>query len=97
MVVYCWKLDVIFVCCKEYVCVLFGSCCYVFNFQFDKSFSWGFIYYYLYGCIKDVFLFDIFKLLGEEMGMMKEVRGNYLIVVGLKFFNNGDGVCYIDE
>ena len=28
---------------------------------------------------------------------MKEIRGNYLTVAGLKSFNNGDGVCYIDE
>ena len=28
---------------------------------------------------------------------MKEARGNYLTVAGLKSFNNGDGVCYIDE
>ena len=31
------------------------------------------------------------------MGTMKEQRGNYLTVAGLKSFNNGDGVCYIDE
>ena len=31
------------------------------------------------------------------MGTMKETRGNYLTVAGLKSFNNGDGVCYIDE
>lgn len=31
------------------------------------------------------------------MGTMKEARGNYLTVAGLKSFNNGDGVCYIDE
>lgn len=28
---------------------------------------------------------------------MKEARGNFLTVAGLKSFNNGDGVCYIDE
>ena len=31
------------------------------------------------------------------MGTMKEARSNYLTVAGLKSFNNGDGVCYIDE
>ena len=31
------------------------------------------------------------------MGTVKEIRGNYLTVAGLKSFNNGDGVCYIDE
>lgn len=28
---------------------------------------------------------------------MKEARGNYLTVAGVKPFNNGDGVCYVDE
>lgn len=28
---------------------------------------------------------------------MKEIRDNYLVVAGVKPFNNGDGVCYIDE
>lgn len=31
------------------------------------------------------------------MGTVKEIRGNYLTVAGLKSFNNGDGVCYLDE
>ena len=47
--------------------------------------------------IKEIFSFDTPKSLGEEMGTMKEARGNYLTVAGLKSFNNGDGVCYIDE
>lgn len=28
---------------------------------------------------------------------MKEIRGNYLTVAGIKSFNNGDGVCFLDE
>ena len=31
------------------------------------------------------------------MVTMKEARGNYRTVAGRKSFNNGDGVCYIDE
>ena len=37
------------------------------------------------------------SLLGEEMGTVKEIRGNYLTVAGIKSFNNGDGVCFLDE
>ena len=37
------------------------------------------------------------KSLGEEMGYVKEIRGNYIIVAGVKPFNNGDGICYLDE
>ena len=91
------KLDAIFARRKEYVRASSGSCRYAFNPQLDKSFSRGFIHYYLHGRTKDVFSFDTPKSLGEEMGTMKEARGNYLTVAGLKSFNNGDGVCYIDE
>ena len=90
-------LDAIFARRKEYARASSGSCRYAFNPQLDKSFSRGFTHYYLHGRTKDVFSFDTPKSLGEEMGTMKEARGNYLTVAGLKSFNNGDGVCYIDE
>ena len=35
--------------------------------------------------------------LGEEVGTVKEIRGNYFTVAGVKSFNNGDGLCYIDD
>ena len=91
------KLDAIFARRKEYARASSGSCRYAFNPQLDKSFSRGFTHYYLHGRTKDVFSFDTPTSLGEEMGTMKEARGNYLTVAGLKSFNNGDGVCYIDE
>lgn len=91
------KLDAIFARRKEYARASSGSCRYAFNPQLDKSFSRGFTHYYLHGRTKDVFSFDTPKSLGEEMGTMKEARGNYLTVAGLKSFNNGDGVCYINE
>ena len=91
------KLDAIFARRKEYARASSGSCRCAFNPQLDKSFSRGFTHYYLHGRTKDVFSFDTPKSLGEEMGTMKEARGNYLTVAGLKSFNNGDGVCYIDE
>ncbi|MCZ2656455.1 peptidase U32 family protein [Bacteroides fragilis] len=91
------KLDVILARRKEYVRASSGSCRYAFKPQLDKSFSRGFTHYFLHGRTRDVFSFDTPKSLGEEMGTMKEARGNYLTVAGLKSFNNGDGVCYIDE
>lgn len=50
----------------------------------------------MHGRSEDIFSFDTPKSLGEK-GTMKEARGNFLTVAGLKSFNNGDGVCYIDE
>lgn len=91
------KLDTILARRPEYVRASSGTCRFNFKPQLDKSFSRGFTHYFLHGRSKDVFSFDTPKSLGEEMGTMKEARGNYLTVAGLKSFNNGDGVCYIDE
>ncbi len=91
------KLDAIFARRTEYVRASSGTCRYTFRPQLDKSFSRGFTHYFLYGRSEGIFSFDTPKSLGEEMGTMKEQRGNYLTVAGLKSFNNGDGVCYLDE
>ena len=91
------KLDAIFARRQEYVRASSGTCRFDFRPQLDKSFSRGFTHYFLHGRDKEIFSFDTPKSLGEEMGTMKEARGNYLTVAGLKSFNNGDGVCYIDE
>ena len=91
------KLDAIFARRKEYVRASSGTCHYTFTPQLDKSFSRGFTHYFLQGREREVASFDTPKSLGEEMGTMKEQRGNYLTVAGLKPFHNGDGVCFIDE
>lgn len=91
------KLDDIFKRRPEYVRASSGEVRLNFRPQLDKSFSRGFTHYFLFDRTKDIFSFDTPKSLGEEMGMVKEVRGNYLTVAGVKPFNNGDGVCYLDE
>ena len=91
------KLDAIFARRKEYTRASSGKCRFDFKPQLDKSFSRGFTRYFLHGRSKDIFTFDTPKSLGEEMGTMKESRGNYLTVAGVKSFSNGDGVCYLDE
>ncbi len=91
------KLDAIFLRRSEYIRASSGTCQYEFVPQLDKSFSRGFTNYYLHGRSSDVFSFDTPKSLGEEMGTVKEIRKNYLTVAGVKSFNNGDGVCYLDE
>jgi collagenase-like PrtC family protease len=91
------KLDAIFARRKEYVRASSGTCRFDFTPQLDKSFSRGFTHYFLQGRDREISSFDTPKSLGEEMGTMKEQRGNYLTVVGVKPFHNGDGVCFLDE
>jgi len=91
------KLDEIFAQRPEYIRASSGHCKYEFTPQLDKSFSRGFTNYFLFNRSKDISSMDTPKSLGEEMGTVKELRGNYLTVAGVKSFNNGDGVCFINE
>ena len=91
------KLDAIIARREEYTRASSGKCSYTFRPQLDKSFSRGFSHYFLNGRNADITSFDTPKSLGEEMGTVKELRGNYLTVAGIKSFHNGDGACFVDE
>ena len=91
------KLDLIFKYRKEYVRASSGTVKTTFTPQLDKSFSRGFTDYFLRGRNPGIFSFSTPKSLGEEVGTVKEIRGNYFTVAGVKSFNNGDGLCYIDD
>ena len=91
------KLDEIFKRRKEYVRASSGMVKLAFKPQLDKSFSRGFTHYFLHERTRDIFSFDTPKSMGEEMGYVKEIRGNFIVVAGVKPFSNGDGICYLDE
>lgn len=91
------KLDAVFRRRPEYVRASSGRVKWDFKPQLDKSFSRGFTNYFLFERNREIFSFDTPKSLGEEMGTVKEIRGTYLTVAGVKPFHNGDGVCYLDE
>lgn len=91
------RLDAIFKRRKEYVPASSGKVRLAFRPQLDKSFSRGFTDYFAHGRNPGIFNLNTPKSLGEEVGTVKEVRGNYLTVAGVKPFANGDGLCYLDE
>ena len=91
------RLDSILKRRKEYVRASSGTCRFDFHPQPEKSFSRGFTHYFLEGRREDITSFDTPKSLGEMMGTLKEQRGGWLSVAGVKPFHNGDGVCYLDE
>lgn len=91
------QLDAILKRRPEYARSSSGKCSYTFTPQLNKSFSRGSTSYFLHGRSPNITSFDTPKSLGEEMGRVKEIRGNYISVAGIKPFNNGDGVCFIDE
>ena len=91
------RLDTILKCRKEYTRASSGICRFDYHPQPEKSFSRGFTHYFLEGRGEDIASFDTPKSLGEAMGTLKEQRGGWLSVAGVKPFHNGDGVCYLDE
>ncbi len=91
------KLDAIFKRRKEYIRASSGTTRFLFRPQLDKSFSRGFTDYFAHGRNPGIFSFHTPKSLGEEMGTVKEIRGNHFTVAGVKPFANGDGLCYLDE
>ncbi len=91
------KLDAIFERRKEYMRASSGISHFNFRPQLDKSFNRGFTHYFLEGRTNDIGSPDSPKSLGEFMGHLKEQRGNWLSVAGVKPFHNGDGVCFLDE
>lgn len=95
--VYRQKLDVILKRRPELIRSSSGKSQYTFKPQLNKSFSRGFTDYFLHGRTPDIHSFDTPKSLGEEMGRVKEVRKGCITVAGIKSFNNGDGVCFIDH
>jgi Collagenase and related proteases len=95
--VYRQKLDAILKHRPEFIRSSSGKSQYTFKPQVDKSFSRGFTNYFLHGRTADIHSFDTPKSLGEEMGRVKEVRKGCITVAGIKSFNNGDGVCFIDH
>lgn len=91
------KLDSIMKRRKEYHRASSGSVRLTFRPLPEKSFNRGFTDYFVHGRKAGIFSFDTPKSLGEEVGTVKEVRGNHLTVAGVKPFANGDGLCYLDE
>ena len=91
------KLDAILKRRKEYRRASSGSVKLSFNPQLDKSFSRGFTDFFIHGRNPEIFSFNTPKSLGEEMGYVKEIRHNFIVVAGVKPFSNGDGLCYLDE
>lgn len=91
------ELDRILVRRPEYIRASKGEEEFYFEPQLEKTFSRGFSNFFLDGRKDNIASFDTPKSLGEEMGYLKDNRGTYIIVAGVKPFHNGDGACYINR
>lgn len=90
------KLDEIFRRNPMYYRPSVGSQTYSFEPKPDKSFNRGFTPYFLHGRISDITSFDSPKSIGEEVGHVKEIKGNSFTLAGLKPVHNGDGLVFIN-
>ncbi|MBR3114855.1 MAG: U32 family peptidase [Bacteroidaceae bacterium] len=71
-----------------------GQCHVEFEPNLDKTFNRGFTEYFLHGRTEDVASIDTPKVIGEPVGLVKEIRNNYILVGGTSSFHNGDGISY---
>ncbi len=81
----------------------YGTSTYTFQPDLSRSFSRGYTDYFLFGRTNDLASPDTPKSRGREVGHVKEVRWKRedgrgcIIVSSTETFNNGDGLCFLDE
>ena len=90
------KLDAIFAKNPLYYRSSEGKSSYTFMPQPEKSFNRGFTSYFLHGRIPDITSFDTPKSIGENVGVVKELKGNSFTIAGLKQIHNGDGLVFFN-
>ena len=75
----------------------YGTSTYTFQPDLSRSFSRGYTDYFLFGRTNDLASPDTPKSRGREVGHVKEVRRDCIIVSSTETFSNGDGLCFLDE
>ena len=81
----------------------YGTSTYTFQPDLSRSFSRGYTDYFLFGRTSDLASPDTPKSRGREVGHVKEVKWKKedgrgcIIVSSTETFNNGDGLCFLDE
>ncbi len=81
----------------EYVRSSFGTSTFTFQPDLSRSFSRGSTDYFLFGRTNDLASPDTPKSKGREVGFVKEVRRDSIVVSFSEAFSNGDGLCFFDE
>ena len=81
----------------EFVRSSYGTSTYTFTPDLSRSFSRGSTAYFLDGRTNDLASPDTPKSRGREVGHVKEVRRDCIIVSSTEAFSNGDGLCFFGE
>jgi putative protease len=91
------KLDELFEKRPEYRASSSGETIPYFVPDPGKSFNRGFTNYFLRGRNKEMASPETPKWVGEAVGHVKEIVGNYFTISGKKILHNGDGLCFLNE
>ena len=75
----------------------YGKVDYTFQPNLRKTFNRGFTTYFLKGRQNDIACFDTPKAMGEYVGKVKELRDGSFNVAGTASFENGDGLCFVND
>ena len=78
----------------EYTRVSFGTSTYTFRPDLSRSFSRGSTDYFLFGRTADMASPLTPKSRGREVGHVKELRRDCIVVSSSETFSNGDGLCF---
>ena len=89
-------LDAIMKRRPEFVRSSYGTSTYTFQPDLARSFSRGSTEYFLDGRTNDLAEPNTPKSRGREVGQVKEVRRDCVIVSSTETFSNGDGLCFFD-
>ena len=89
-------LDAIMQRRPEFVRSSYGTSTYTFQPDLARSFSRGSTEYFLDGRTNDLAEPNTPKSRGREVGQVKEVRRDCVIVSSTETFSNGDGLCFFD-
>lgn len=90
-------LDEIFVRRPEYVRSSCGRSVFTFKPRLEAAFNRGYTDYFLQGRTPDLCNPITPKSMGERVGVVKDIRRDCIIVAGSAAFQNGDGLCFLND
>lgn len=91
------KLDEILDKNRKFQKASFGKTTLFFEPNPEKSFQRGSTDYFLHGRHNEIYQPNTPKSMGEPIGKVLDIRGNYFKVNNAEKLSNGDGLCFINQ
>jgi putative protease len=91
------KLDAILDNNRKFQKASFGKTTLFFEPNPEKSFQRGSTDYFLHGRHTNIYQPNTPKSMGEPIGKVLDIKGNYFKVTSAEKLSNGDGLCFINQ